>query len=382
MFLKLRYWLSKIENLQKGLIYLSILLFAFGILTLSQASIGEGVALVPDVVTKQILIGIVVGVLFLFLFPKISKKFGNGFLYGYTVASIVVLLLILSPFAIEINGATRWILIFGTAIQPTEFFKIGLVILMAYVISKFKKTRKEIEGKTLSVILFALLFLVIFFAWVQPDYGFLFVTVLTALAILYASEIPKKIFYTLIAIFSFGSIFLVLLIDYINQRFSTIWKYYFDDLSISEIRGEAYQLISSISSIRDGGLFGQELEFSVQSIRNLPEVNTDLIFALVAQQWGFLGASIMVVLFLLFIIFCFLLTANLRDRFYYLVGFGVSSLFAVEIVLNIIVALGLFIPTGIPLLFFSKGGSSLMATIIGVGILLFISNVSSNRVLK
>ena len=332
------------------------------------------VELIPNSILLQLVIGVLSIFLFLFILPKVKGVLLKSILFLIPTISLLMLPLLLTDIAIEANNATRWISIFGFSIQPTEFFKIGSVIFLAYIFSAYKrKVDGNIGATKLITFLIAFFSIVLFFAFIQPDYGYLLVTLAMSLAIIYATSIPNKIFYGGLLVFTFLGSFLIFYVEYIRNRFLILKKYFFDELTTKELRGEGYQLVKGIDSVKDGGAFGRNLDESVQTILLLPEVNTDLIFALIAQKSGFVGASIVLSLFLIFITTCFLLSARMKNRFAYLVCIGISSLFAIEIFLNISVVLGLFIYTGIPLIFFSKGGSSLLATFIGVGIILALS---------
>ena len=273
---------------------------------------------------------------------------------------------LLTPFAVTVNNATRWLSLGSFQFQPSELFKIGTILIFAYILSKnMDLTKKIVVGVFVWVSVF-------FFAVIQPDYGFAFVLTATLYYMFLLIKVPAtwKIYLTILLVAAF--LFVVFQIDYVGKRFQPLFS---NDSTVQLDSG--FHRLQTIQAIQNGGLFGVgigegEKKFSV------PELQTDSIFTVVAEETGFFGSSILVALFMAFLFLCAMVIRKSTTEFGYFAGVGLVFLLGFEIFLNIFVTLGIVPATGIPLLFFSVGGTSIITTCIAIGILLSIGNVKKS----
>ncbi|MBU4254049.1 MAG: rod shape-determining protein RodA [Acidobacteria bacterium] len=263
-----------------------------------------------------------------------------------------------------IAGTKSWIRIAFFQIQPSEFMKIVLILVLAHLFSKFRSNTLQFRQGFLAGVATAL---PVGLITLQPDLG----TALTLLPILLAAYILTGVNYKFVAI---ALIFLILagflawnfaLKDYQKQRLSTVIFPERDPL------GAGYQIIQSKIAIGSGGLLGKGFKKGTQSqLRFLPARHTDFIFSVIGEETGFIGVVVVLFLYLLMLRRIFLSVEKTRDRAGAYLVFMVAVLLSAQFFINISMTIGLFPVAGIPLPFLSYGGSSLLANSIGIGLVL------------
>lgn len=302
----------------------------------------------------------VIGFVLMLIFTFIDYRNFQGAAWYLYFAGLILLIIVLF-FGKTVLGASRWIDLKVFQLQPAEFFKLCLIIILA----KFFSDRwNNINFKN---IFFGLLLLVVpgILVLRQPDLGTLMVLCFITLMIILASKISK------LQLAVLGLIILVVLPgtwfflkDYQKQRLSTFINPGADPY------GSGYNVLQSTITVGSGGLLGRGLGHGPQSQLNfLPIVYTDFIFAGLAEASGFVGSVLLIFLFM-FLIARILSVARIsKDYFGTLIAIGVGSMLIFQMFVNIGMNIGILPVTGIPLPFVSSGGTSLIVNFICIGIL-------------
>lgn len=318
-------------------------------------------SIVPSLVIQQ-LIWLGLGLFLFFIFSQIDYQNYRRFAWIFYFASIFFLL-ITFILGRTIRGSIRWLEIGGVSLQPSEMVKPFLVLFFANFFSQDEtiNLKKVLYAFFLLIIPTALIFL-------QPDLGSSLIVIAFWLGIVLAKGIKTK---WLFGAGSFLILFLPLswrfLQDYQKQRISTFLNPQLDPL------GSGFNVIQSVIAIGSGQFFGRGLGRGTQShLRFLPERHTDFIFASLSEELGFLGTFILLSLFFFLLWRILNLAKNSREQFAYLIYIGVFSLLFSQIIINLGMNLGILPVTGITLPLISYGGSSLVSTMIALGIIMSI----------
>ncbi|WP_411501868.1 stage V sporulation protein E [Brevibacillus centrosporus] len=282
-------------------------------------------------------------------------------------ASIGLLILVLIV-GIEVNGSKSWLGFGAFGIQPGEFAKLGVVAFLARWLSDNQKQivlfRKGlVPALAIPLVCFALIML-------QPDLGTGTVLMGTAVVMIFASGARISHFAALGMVGVAGFIGLILSAPYRIKRITSFLDPWSDPLNTG------YQIIQSLYAIGPGGLLGLGLGQSRQKHLYLPEPYNDFIFSIVAEELGFIGGTLILLLFLLLLWRGMRTAITAPDLFGSLLALGIIGMIAIQVVINIGVVTGMFPVTGITLPFLSYGGSSLTLMLTGVGVLLNISRFS------
>ncbi len=291
------------------------------------------------------------------------RLFKNLSFYIYLV--VIVLLVVVMFLGIETRGSIRWISLGFLNIQPSEFAKPALILMLASFWERNLPSWKNI-GKSILISL-----PVIFLVFEQPDLG----SALTLFAIWMGMLIPAKISFKKVLLLFLTLIMLTPLVwfnleNYQKERIFSFISPYEDPLGIG------YNIIQSTIAVGSGQLTGRGLGQGTQSrLQFLPESRTDFIYAFIAEELGFLGSMIIVSLFFFIIAYCLRIAEKARDKFGYLIIFGVISMLFFQSFVNIGMNIGILPITGITLPLVSYGGSSLLATLISLGFVLSIGHL-------
>ncbi len=310
----------------------------------------------------------VVGFGVMFLFSAIDYKFLKKFILPLYVFGLILLLGV-AMFGKTINGAKRWLDFGFSTIQPSEFVKITIVMACALLLAEVKtisvkKTLVHLVGCGLIVLLPAI------FLLFQPHFSAIIIICLTIGVMMLAAGIPFRIFSGIAALgVVLGGIF-VLLEPYRLQRVLSFIDPFADKT------GSGWQAVQSLYAIGSGGFSGLGLGRSRQKFLYIPEPQNDFIFSIACEELGFLGALAVLILFALLLYRAVRIAMRAPDRYSMLLTFGLISLTIVQVLLNLGVATSSIPPTGIPLPFFSAGGSSFVFQMMSMGMIL---NISSQR---
>ena len=259
------------------------------------------------------------------------------------------------------NGASRWIDIGFTTIQPSEFWKPVSVFYLAHVLAKRQ------EAKALGVAPLMPPFLLAgsgcLLVFLQNDFSTAVIAAAAAVAVFWVAGAPLAFFAGLAAVGGPLAALSVLTSDF---RLRRILAFLFPAY---EPHGQGYQVLGSLRAIRSGGFFGKGLGLGTLKLGSLPYVQSDFIFAALAEETGFLGVLAFFGLWGFFAFRAFRASFREEDGFRSYLGFGLASLLLLEVLVNVAVAAGAMPATGIALPFFSAGGSSLLATAATCGVL-------------
>lgn len=308
------------------------------------------------------LVHTVLGLTMLVIFANINPRF--WFQQAFWIYGGAIILLILVELFGSIGlGAQRWLDVFGFRFQPSELVKLALILALArYFQALNEQDLKKVTTYIVPLILAAVPFLLIV---IQPDLGTSILILAIAVSMVFAAGLPSVYFAIGIGAGILGAIYLWLevLLDYQKKRVLS-----FIDPS-SDPAGASYHMVQSMIGIGSGGIFGKGFGQGSQSNLNfLPEKHTDFIFTVLAEQFGFLGVALIIMIQFSLIYLGFGYTREIVSTFPKLVAFGIITIFAIQTSINIAMVSGLLPVVGVPLPIFSYGGTSLLVTLMSFGI--------------
>ena len=318
---------------------------------------------------KQQSLFFIIGIFTMLFVSKIDLNFLKKKANLIMICCFILLILVLIPGIGSIrNGSRSWFGIGGLGIQPSEFAKLGLIIFTAKYLANNNKIMGDVKKGALPI--FIVIGLFFFLIMLEPDFGTGMVIVLTLIALIFASGLKITFFIKVGVLGLMGIVGLIIAAPYRMARIISFLNPWSDPL------GSGYQIIQSLYAIGPGGLLGQGFLNSRQKHFYLPEPQTDFIFSIISEEFGFLGVLI-VCGFFFFIFYRMLMIAlKSNDLFQKYLAFGLAFGIFIQASLNLAVVVGLIPVTGVTLPFFSYGGSSLLISMISVGLVLNISKVS------
>jgi len=291
------------------------------------------------------------------------QKYASIFFY----TSAVLMFLVLVPgIGVNINGASRWVHFGPINFQPVEFFKLGIILFFAAWIEKNRdKLNKPLEGLLpMMLILFGALFVVVL---LQKDMGSAIVIATAVLGMYFISGVNLRIFAVAIGSLVGGAAVLVATSRYRLARYITFLNRGDDST------GAGYHINQALIALGSGGLWGRGLGKSLQAYGYLPESTNDSIFAIIGEEFGFIGCMVIVGLYSALLWRGYKIISRAPDEYAKLVATGIIIWIVFQAFFNISAMGGMIPLTGIPLPFISYGGTSLLALLIAVGILQNIS---------
>ncbi|MFH1980869.1 MAG: rod shape-determining protein RodA [Pseudomonadota bacterium] len=353
-----------------GLLALTAAIGIAGVITLYSAVSSDGASSQNPLFIKQLIwfgcgtVGMVVSFLF-------SYKTLERWAYVIYFACIAMLVWVLI-FGKVVGGSRRWLALGPASLQPSELVKIAVIIVLARVFAKVANAR----GLTFRELLQPMALTLIPFLLIvrQPDLGTAMVMALIAVSITIFVKIERR---TLIALVSCCTVSVpavwFFLKGYQKQRILTFFNPDRDPL------GAGYHIIQSKIAIGSGMISGKGfLKGTQNALSFLPEQHTDFIFSVLAEEWGLIGASVLILLFLFMILWALNIAQHCRDPFGTILSVGVTAMIFWQVFINIGMVMGLLPVVGVTLPFISYGGSSIITVMIGIGMLL---NVSMRRFL-
>ncbi len=297
----------------------------------------------------------------------INLRILEGLSFPLYLFALLLLILVLF-IGKKVYGAQRWLSLGFISFQPSELIKLALILYLA----KYYKDMPIVEGgyrlshlTIPSIIIFIPFFLII----KQPDLGTAIILLLIGFFIISLLGISRKIIIGAIScLFLFSPLIWRLLKDYQKKRI----KYFL--FPEDDPLGAGYQTIQSKIAIANGGFWGKGYLQGIQSkLGFIPEKHTDFVFAVFSEEWGFLGVTIYIILSAYLIFWMFKAIRNIKDRFLFLTASGFIFLYSSHFIINIAMVSGLFPVVGVPLPFFSYGGTSLLINICAFSFILRLS---------
>ncbi len=287
----------------------------------------------------------------------------------WTALAMVAIALVGVLFGPRINGARRWFAIAGTGVQPSEFAKLIVIFFVAAILERRMDRIDDLRYSLVPVAI--VLGGVVGLIMLQPDLGTALSIIVIVSAMIFAAGINYRYIIGLLLV-SLPAAYVVLMsADYRRRRMMVFLNPWEDPL------GDGFQVIQSLIAVGTGGVFGRGLMAGVQKLFYLPYPHTDFIYAVIGEELGLVGASVVLACF------CVIAWRGLRtamrapDRFGAFLALGLTAMIVVQAFFNMSVVLGLLPTKGIPLPFVSFGGSSLLMSMIGMGILLNVSQHAS-----
>jgi cell division protein FtsW len=365
------------KHFDRLFLILVVSLVAMGFFVFSSASLGllsrEG-ARFSSVAANQIILGIIGGGAALYITSHIHYRLWRSYAPYVFLLGIFLTLLVFSPLGMEHGGAKRWVDLGFVSFQPAEFLKYAFVVfLSAWLAGSHKKIHEYMHG------LFPFIGIVGFtgaLLLAQPDTDTFGIMALTALAMYIVSGGTWRD--TLITVLG-GVMALAILITmrpYLLERMTT-----FIDPS-NDPTGASWQVRQSLIALGSGGLFGRGFGQSIQKFEYLPEPTNDSIFAVLGEEFGFIGTVVCVLLFTLLAMRGYRIAARSPDLFGTLVVIGITTVIVLQAFLNIAAMLALAPLSGLPLPFISHGGTALFAVLGAVGVVLNVSRYAHARPLR
>lgn len=363
-----------IKNYDFKLILLVVALTTVGIITIGSAN--------SEFQSNQIM-GLIMGLFAMVVVSLIDYSFILRFYWLIYAVNLVLLILVTTPLGESTNNSQRWVSILGIRFQPSELTKIMLILFFAQFIMLHKDKISKFKN---IVLVLVLLLPPLYLVYDQPDLSTTIMIALVFCVLMFIGGLDKKIIISILAILVPAVIiFLILVVqedqnlvqDY--QRLRIMAWLYPDEYSTST----AYQQLNSIMAIGSGMLFGKGYKNNeITSVKNgnfISEPQTDFIFAIVGEEFGFIGTCGVIILILLIVLECIHIARKAKDLAGTLIASGVATLIGFQSFLNISVATGVLPNTGIPLPFVSYGLSSLLSLYIGIGLLLNVRLQGNNR---
>lgn len=344
-------------------------LVVFGLLIFTSAALGllaRGGASFTSVATSQLLLGFVCGSILLVFFSRVDYRVWKRYtpyLFGCAVA--LTLLTFVPHIGLSLKGASRWIIIGGFSFQPEETLKFATILFLAAVYSaRFKKV-ETLKSGILPLLLIAGGSACILIA--QPDTAGVIIIVMAAAGMLFAAGGRISHLFMLVGIGVVVILAAALVYPHVASRIKTYLN------QSADPHGAGYQVEQSLIAVGSGGLSGRGFGQSIEKFSYLPEPIGDSIFAVAGEEFGFLGSSLLILLFAAFGILGLRIAARAPDPFGGLLVIGLVILIVGQSFFNIASTIALVPLVGVPLIFVSHGGTALALSLAEVGIILSVS---------
>lgn len=317
---------------------------------------------------KSQLIFFIAGLIAIYIILKINPELLEKNSNKILLICFILLVLVLIPGIGKVrNGSRSWFGIGPLGIQPSEFSKLGLIIYTSKYLAHNNKNIKNVKKGLLP--LFGIICIFFFLIMLEPDFGTAMVIILTLVVLIFIAG-PKIGFFLKIGVIGLiGIVILIVIAPYRLKRITAYLNPWSDPL------GSGFQIIQSLYAIGPSSLLGTGFGNSIQKNFYLPEPQTDFIFSIIAEEFGIIGVFFVLSLFCIIFYRSIKISLNQSDLFKKYLSFGLSFGLILQVILNILVVTGTIPTTGITLPFLSYGGSSLLISMISIGIIL---NISTN----
>ena len=370
----------KKENFSKNsmdfiLLITVILLLSLGIIMVLSASSPSALAQEGNsykYVVRQAIFAILGFIAMIVISKYDYHNYDKGKRYILIYVGCVILLALVPLIGVETNGAKRWIDLGFTTFQPSELVKLGLILFYASLLTRIKDKLKHIGWGffyPLALLIPIIGILIVFQTHMSAS---LIIIILTGILMLMAgTRIAHCI---VVGVPAAAALLAAILLKGEGFRMGRVmtWLDPWSDLT-----GDGWQIVQSLYAVGSGGLFGAGLGNSKQKYLYIPEPHNDFIFAVLAEELGFVGCFIVIALFAVFIWRGIVIAMKAPDMFGSLTAIGITSLIGIQVIINIAVVTNSMPVTGMPLPFFSYGGTALMIILASVGVLLNISRAGN-----
>lgn len=358
-------------KVDKPFLIITFLLAVSGFFIFSSASLGllaRGSENYTSVAFSQTVLGLFLGTVALLIVSKLDYKFWKKSAFYFLLVAIILNILVLFT-GIEHGGARRWFYLGPVSFQPAEFLKLAFVIYFAAWVSGIKNRIETFRWGFLPLLILYAIMSALLLA--QPDTDNLLMIIVAGLAMFVAAGGRWRYVSFLVLVGCIAVAFLAFSRPYIMQRITTFMNPEADAL------GSGYQIQQSLIAVGSGGLFGRGFGQSVQKFSFLPEPVGDSIFAVAAEEFGFAGSVILILLFVLFATRGLKIASKVPDIFSRLTVVGIVIMIVSQAFVNMGAMLSVVPLSGITLPFVSHGGTSLFFTLLETGIVLSISRTQT-----
>ena len=356
------------------ILFLTLTLIAFGLIMVMNAGAVSGFNATQNTFfyVVQQMKWTLIGSVFAFVVIKVPYAVWRRFAgLGMIVSIVLLIVVIFTGAGVSALGSARWIKIGGISIQPSEITKLAMVLFYAHILDRYPAKRGK-DWRIPMGVLIPVTILVLGLVYKQPDLGTTMVLAMTSAAMLFQTELPTSWFLAAVPTFALSLFYLIyrtkdLKVHYQWDRILAWldpWKY---------AATLGYQITNAEIALGSGGFFGVGLGRSMQKYGFLPENHTDMIFAIIGEELGLVGTLFLLLLIISLYARAYHVIRECPDRFGRLLGFGLTSSLAIQTTVNLAVVTGVVPVTGITLPLISYGGSSLVITLIELGLILNIS---------
>lgn len=362
-----------IRDVDTALLVDVILLIIFGLFSVASASFPATIKYNVNrfyYLIRQ-MIWMILGIFSIFFILKINKNFIKNHIDIVFGLSLLLIFLLWTPMGKLVNGQVRWLkIVIGSreifAFQPSDLLKVASIVYMAKFLSN--NIKRISEGSIFLTVLLIMGLSVI--PIMVKDFSTAVVIGLALFAMFTSAGMTKKEFFIILVI-GLGVIAIILMGPGSKFRRERIASMFAD--SDDKMSNSLYQITQSLYAIALGGYTGSGFFQSKQKYANLPEAHTDFIFSVICEEFGFVGALFLIILYLIFIYRGFVIASRANDNFYKFTAIGLTTYIGIQAFFNLGVAVKILPVTGITLPFISYGGTALVMSMVAVGLLLKIS---------
>ncbi len=362
-----------IRDVDTALLVDVILLIIFGLFSVASASFPATIKYNVNrfyYLIRQ-MIWMILGIFSIFFILKINKNFIKNHIDIVFGLSLLLIFLLWTPMGKLVNGQVRWLkIVIGSreifSFQPSDLLKVASIVYMAKFLSN--NIKRISEGSIFLTVLLIMGLSVI--PIMVKDFSTAVVIGLALFAMFTSAGMTKKEFFIILVI-GLGVIAIILMGPGSKFRRERIASMFAD--SDDKMSNSLYQITQSLYAIALGGYTGSGFFQSKQKYANLPEAHTDFIFSVICEEFGFVGALFLIILYLIFIYRGFVIASRAKDNFYKFTAIGLTTYIGIQAFFNLGVAVKILPVTGITLPFISYGGTALVMSMVAVGLLLKIS---------
>lgn len=360
---------NKINRIDIWILIPVLILIAFSLAVVYSASSSWSAKMSGDssYLFKHHLIRAIIGIVMLFIFSRIDYRNLIAFRKILLFLSVIMLLYLLVAGVEITKGASRWIRLGGFSFQPSDFVKYALMINLAYMLAKKKDYVHSLYYGYIPMLIYVIL--IVALIAIQPNFSTASLIFITSMMLFFVGKVKvKHILVTLASVFPIAVLFVLSKPYILNRLFA------FQEMNSG---GEVnYQVSQAIIGFGNGSLIGVGPGNSNQRDFFLPQSYDDFVFSIVGEEYGYIGVTLVAIMFLVFIFRGLKLAKSLDEDFGKYIAFGFTVIIGLNAVINMMVATGIIPTTGVTLPFMSYGGTSIIFNSIAVGILL---NISTHR---
>jgi len=326
----------------------------------------------PEYFIRKQIVFAAAGLLLFTIASRISSETLRKSIPVFLFISLLLLILTFVPgIGRSIMGARRWIFLFGYSFQPSEAAKCALILYLAHIFSKKENRMDDLVNSVLPPFLVSMAFIML--VYLQNDFSTAFFMLIITLVMFFLANIRLTYFVIIGSVVTPLAAILLFTKEHRVERLIAFLDPMRDPV------GSGFQVIAARAALENGGPLGTGIGKGVKKLGGLPEVHSDFVFASVGEEAGFIGVLFILALFIAFALRGYAAAAGSKDRFSFYLAFGITTSIFYQALFNMAVVAGLVPATGIPLPFFSSGGSALMVTMLMAGLLLNISRQNNEK---